>query len=202
MEPLRQVHGTAAPLPEPNISTDILVPSRVITSASRDGFGRKLFAGWRYRDDGSEDPGFVLNQPAWRDSRILVTGANFGCGSSREMAVWALVQFGIRCVVAPSFAPIFRDNCVRNGLLPVTLAADDVARLAALAQHTPQGWTADLQDCRLSLPDGTAYNFSFDARERDQLLLGLDPIGITLRHSAAIDAFVHADRKNRPWIWL
>lgn len=201
MEPLISVSGTAAPLPERNISTDAIIPSREITSASRAGYGHKLFAGWRYRPDGSENPGFVLNQPAYRASCILITGANFGCGSSREMAVWALHQFGIRCVIAPSFAPIFRENCLRNGLLPVTLPEALVAQLAARAATQAQGWRVDLSDCSVTEPDASRHAFEFDPREREQLMLGLDPIVITLRRADQITQFVTADRLRRPWIW-
>lgn len=201
MEAFVTVSGTAAPLPLDNVSTDALIPSRLITSVSRAGYGPKLFGNWRYRADGSEDPAFVLNQPPYRDSRILIAGAFFGCGSSREMAVWALRQFGIRCVIAPSFAPIFRQNCLGNGVLPVVLARDAVQRLAAQARGTPGGWHVDLQACRLTAPDGAQHVFEIDADERRRLLLGLDPIALTLQRQAAIDAFVEADRQRRPWMW-
>lgn len=201
MEPWRTVAGIAAPLMTPHISTDILVPSRVITTASRTGYGPKLLANWRYLADGRENPEFILNQAPWREACVLIVGENFGCGSSREMAVWALLQFGVRCVVAPSYASIFRENCVCNGLLPVVLPPEVVERLGALARVSPQGWTADLQHCHLIAPDGSVHAFDFDAGEREHLLLGLDPIGLTLRHADAIEAFAQADRLARPWIW-
>lgn len=201
MEPWRTVTGIAAPLMTPHISTDILVPSRTITSASRTGYGPKLLANWRYHADGRENADFVLNQAPWREACMLIAGENFGCGSSREMAVWALAQFGVRCIVAPSYASIFRENCVRNGLLPVVLPPDVVERLAALARISPQAWTADLQACQVVAPDGSVHAFEIDAVEREQLLLGLDPIGITLQHADAIEAFARADRLARPWIW-
>lgn len=202
MENFISLSGTAAPLFRSNVSTDILIPSRDITSASRKGYGPKLFAPWRYRADGSDVPEFVLNRPAYRDSCILIAGENFGCGSSREMAAWAIRQFGLRCVIAPSFAPIFRQNCLRNGVLPVTLSTDSVAHLAALAETHPAQWTVDLDDCSITAPTGGRHPFAIDAREREQLMLGLDPIGVTLQQVARIDAFVDADRKLRPWIWI
>lgn len=202
MEPFISVSGTAAPLFEPNISTDALIPSREITSASRAGYGVKLFASWRYNAEGSENPDFVLNEPAYRQARILIAGSNFGCGSSREMAAWALEQFGIRCVIAPSYAPIFRANFLRNGLLPVTLPENLVARLATIARESPHGWTVDLERGKVSEPGGQAHDFGIDPAEREQLLSGRDPIELTLQHSARIQAFAEADRQRRPWIWL
>lgn len=201
MEPFTTLSGTAAPLFEPNISTDALIPSREITSASRAGYGVKLFSNWRYSADGSEKSDFVLNEAAYRQARILIAGANFGCGSSREMAVWALEQFGIRCVIAPSYASIFRANFLRNGLLPVILPEDVVAQLARTARESPDGWTVDLERCEVREPGGQVHVFQIDAAEREQLLSGLDPIGLTLQHSAIIQAFAAADRERRPWIW-
>lgn len=201
MEAIRNVTGVAAPVMAPNTSTDILIPSREITSASREGYGPKLFAAWRYNPDGSENTAFVLNRPPWRESRILIAGENFGCGSSREMAVWALVQFGIRCIVAPSYAPIFRENCLRNGLLPVVLPQAEVEKLGVHAQSSPRGWTVDLESCSVTMPEGAQLAFEIDAREREQLLQGLDPIGVTMRQAPAIAAFIAADRRSRPWIW-
>jgi len=202
MESFVTLTGTAAPLFQPSISTDILIPSRAITSAARTGFGPKLFAPWRYGADGSELSQFVLNRPGYRDSCILIAGENFGCGSSREMAVWAVRQFGLRCVIAPSFAAIFRQNCLRNGVLPVVLPAAVVVRMAALAQSHPSPWRVSLEDCSVTDPSGSRHTFAMDAREREQLLLGMDPIEVTLRQAARIDAFVDADRKRRPWIWI
>ncbi|MBX9715694.1 MAG: 3-isopropylmalate dehydratase small subunit [Burkholderiaceae bacterium] len=202
MESFVTVQGIAAAIFQSNISTDILVPSREITSASRAGYGPKLFAPWRYHADRTEVPEFVLNRSGYRDSSILIAGENFGCGSSREMAVWAVRQFGFRCVIAPSFAPIFRQNCLRNGVLPVTLPAAVVAHLAALAETHPAEWTVDLYNCSVTDAIGSRHAFEIDAREREQLLLGLDPIGVTLQQATRIDAFVEADRKLRPWIWI
>lgn len=202
MEAFESITGTAAPLFRANIDTDTLIPSPLITNASREGYGAKLLAGWRYRADGKEEVAeFVLNQPAWRSSCILIAGENFGCGSSREMAVWAVRQFGFRCVIAPSFAPIFRQNCLRNGLLPVKLPTQLVEKLAQRAEALPRGWTVDLRDCSVTDPSGERHTFEIDTGEREQLLQGLDPISVTMKRADEIHRFVEADRRRRPWIW-
>ncbi len=202
MEAFESISGAAAPLFRTNIDTDTLIPSPLITNASREGYGPKLLAGWRYAADGKEEVAdFVLNRPEWRASSILIAGENFGCGSSREMAVWAIRQFGFRCVIAPSFAPIFRQNCLRNGLLPITLPAKAVEQLAQRAQTQPREWTVDLRGCTITDPSGERHPFEIDARERVQLLEGLDPISVTLKRADEIQAFVEADRHRRPWIW-
>ena len=202
MEAFESITGAAAPLFRANIDTDTLIPSPLITNASREGYGPKLLAGWRYGADGKEEVAdFVLNQPAWRNSCILIAGENFGCGSSREMAVWAVRQFGFRCIVAPSFAPIFRQNSLRNGLLPVTLPAKLVEELAQRAEALPRDWTVDLRDCSITDPSGRRHVFEIDPGEREQLLQGLDPISVTLQRAGEIRGFVEADRRRRPWIW-
>lgn len=202
MEAVNRIEGVAAPLLRDNIDTDVIIPSREITSPSREGYGAKLFAPWRYHAPGGpENADFVLNQGPCRQARILIAGANFGCGSSREMAVWALAQFGIRCVIAAGFGAIFRDNCIRNGLLPVELPAATVATLAACAASRPAGWCVDLSTCTVHEPSGTTHPFTIDAHEREQLLAGRDAIDLTWQHRSAIEAFEAADRQRRPWIW-
>lgn len=202
MEAFEAIRGAAAPLYRANIDTDTLIPSSLITDASREGYGPKLLAGWRYGADGkTEVDDFILNRPAWRDSCILIAGENFGCGSSREMAVWAVRQFGFRCVIAPSFAPIFRQNCLRNALLPITLPAGLVERLAQKAEASPRDWTVDLRARSVTDPSGQRHMFEIDAREREELLLGMDPISVTMQWAAEIREFARADRKRRPWIW-
>lgn len=202
MEPLLRVEGVAAPLLRDNIDTDVIIPSRDITSPSREGFGEKLFAPWRFLSPGGpENPDFVLNREPWRHARFLIAGRNFGCGSSREMAVWALVQFGIRCVIAPSFGAIFRANGIRNALLPLELPHDVVAALADAAGRGPLVLRADVQRQALRLPDGTTHAFPLDAEEREMLLSGLDAIDRTWQHREAIEAFEAADRLRRPWMW-
>ena len=202
MQAVTRVEGLAAALLRENIDTDVIIPSREITSPARDGFGGKLFAPWRYlAPGGPENPDFVLNQAPWRQARILVAGANFGCGSSREMAVWALLQFGIACVIAPSFGAIFRANCLRNALLPVTLPAAVVAELGARASAAPLWLMVDLPQGVVELPDGERHPFAFDEHEREMLLSGHDAIDRTWLQRQAIEDFEATDRRLRPWAW-
>ncbi|MGE0386843.1 MAG: 3-isopropylmalate dehydratase small subunit [Gammaproteobacteria bacterium] len=202
MEPFVRLAGLAAPMPLDNVDTDAIIPSRETRSVARDGYGEKLFANWRYTPGTRiENPDFVLNRPPWRQARILVARSNFGCGSSREAAVWSLLQFGIRCVIAPSFGAIFRNNCIRNGLLPVTLGPDVVETLLTQAQAGAM-LEVDLEACAVTGADGRRYPFHIGALEREMLLEGLDEIALTLKRSTAIDAFRARDRIARPWIHL
>jgi 3-isopropylmalate/(R)-2-methylmalate dehydratase small subunit len=198
--------AVAAPLIRANVDTDAIIPSREMKSVSKHGLAEGLFAGWRYTTIGGRDPdpAFVLNQPAYAGTRILLSGENFGCGSSREHAVWALLEYGIRAVIAPSFAPIFHGNCVRNGILPVRLDADGIARLAAAVTPDPQHrkLTIDLVQQRVAGPDGLEFGFEIEREEREMLLEGLDAIDLTLKHRDAIEAFRAGDRARRPWIYL
>jgi 3-isopropylmalate/(R)-2-methylmalate dehydratase small subunit len=198
--------AVATPLLRANVDTDAIIPSREMKSVSRHGLADGLFAGWRYTTIGGRDPDprFVLNQPAYAGTRILLAGDNFGCGSSREHAVWALDEYGIRTVIAPSFAPIFHGNCVRNGILPLRLEAASIARLAEAVAPDPQRrtLTIDLVRQRVSGPGGLDYGFEIAREEREMLLEGLDAIDLTLKHAAAIDAFQVRDRAQRPWIYL
>lgn len=187
----------AAPLLVDNVDTDAIIPSREMRSTGRDGLADGLFAPWRYSDADSrmENPDFILNQPEYRNAKILLGGDNFGCGSSREHAVWALAEWGIRCVVAPSFAPIFHGNCIRNGILPVTLERRFVEALSG------QQVTVDLGQCELRA--GTATQcFHIDAESRQMLLEGFDAIDLTLTQSDTIESWTRADRQARPWIYL
>lgn len=204
MEPFVRLTGVAAPLMRDNIDTDAIIPSRENQGVARTGYGEKLFSNWRYTPGTRiEAPSFVLNRAPYRGAVILLSGRNFGCGSSREGAVWALRQFGIRCVVAESFGAIFRNNCVRNGLLPVALPMDAVAALAAAVEAS--GGNApvevDLEALVVRAPGGVVHGFHVDPLERDMLLQGLDEIELTLRRSAEIRAFQKTDRLDRPWIW-
>jgi len=198
--------AVAAPLIRANVDTDAIIPSREMKSVSKHGLAEGLFAGWRYTTIGGRetDPQFVLNQPAYAGTQILLSGENFGCGSSREHAVWALLEYGIRAVVAPSFAPIFHGNCVRNGILPVRLDAASIARLAEAVAPDPQRRvvTVDLVRQRVSGPGGLEFSFEIEREEREMLLAGLDAIDLTLKHRDAIDAFRDRDRVQRPWIYL
>jgi 3-isopropylmalate/(R)-2-methylmalate dehydratase small subunit len=200
------ITAVAAPLLRDNIDTDIIIPSREMKSVSKSGLADGLFAGWRYREIGGRDPNpeFALNQPAYAGTAILLGGGNFGCGSSREHAVWALAEYGIRAVLAPSFAPIFFGNCVRNGIAPVILPADVVATIAAAVAQDPAGnrLTIDLRALCVSLPDGRQWSFAMGAEQREMLLEGLDAIDLTWKWRAQIENFLADDRKARPWIYL
>ena len=199
--------GIAAPLLRDNIDTDSIIPSREMRTVSRSGLADGLFAPWRYVDPNTRtrNPDFVLNQSDYVDASILLVGYNFGCGSSREHAVWALMEWGIRVVIAPSFGSIFRNNALRNGLLSVELPAEDIAALndwcgVAPSQHRP---TIDLETCTImAAPDAVPMTFAIDATARSMLLEGLDEIGLTEQQSDLIDAFEAADRARRPWAHL
>lgn len=200
MQPFTVLRGSAAPLPIDNVDTDLIIRIERLTSLQRHELGPWAFESLRYRGDGSENPDFVLNQAPWRAAPILVAGRNFGCGSSREGAVWALLARGIRCVVAESFGDIFHANCFQNGVLPVRLPADALAR--ARTACTPQAiWEVDLRAQRIVLPDGAALAFEVDPLRRAALLEGLDDIGRTLQLHDSIDAWQARDRAARPWIW-
>jgi 3-isopropylmalate/(R)-2-methylmalate dehydratase small subunit len=202
MEKFTVVRGIAAPLMMPNITTDALSPTAAGKSTSVD-LGALLFANWRYDPKGGEISDFILNKPPFRAAKILVAGSNFGCGSSRERAVWALQKFGICCVIAPSFADIFRDNAFQNGLLPVALEAGDCSALAeALKQAQDPIITVDLERCLVTGPHGAALPFEVPAERRTALLEGLAEIDVILRMEADIDAFEARDRQARPWIYL
>ncbi len=203
MEKVTVVKGVAVPLMRQNVDTDVIIPMDKMLMGDRDSLGQFAFHAWRRRADGTHDPDFVLNREAYRDARILLAGANFGCGSSREPAVWAILGMGIRCVIAPSFGAIFFDNCFANALLPVVLPADRVAAFAEQAAANPGAvFSVDLQRCRVTAPDGEEVAFAVDRRRREALLQGLDEITLTLRREPEIAAFQAADRKRRPWVYL
>lgn len=205
MEQFVQVRGVAAPLMRANIDTDLIIPSREITAPGKEGYGEKLLAPWRYlpgaHGERSENPDFVLNQAPFRNAIVLITGENFGSGSSREAAAWAVRQFGFRCVIAPSFGTIFQNNCYRNGVLPVTLPPAEVEALAQEAISGALSLTIDLLECAVRHPSGRRLCFDVPPNERRMLLEGLDDIGLTLKRSGEIEAFQRTDRVARPWIW-
>lgn len=204
MDPFRSLRAVAAPILRANVDTDAIIPSREMKSVSKTGLADGLFAGWRYTSIGGREPNpeFVLNQPAYAGTKILLGGENFGCGSSREHAVWALHEYGIRVVIAPSFSPIFRGNCVRNGIVPVTLAAEEVAKLAEFVMADPSvhPLEVDLEACEVRA-GANIQRFELESEAREMLLEGLDGIDLTLKHRADIDAFVARDRLQRPWIY-
>jgi len=206
MTPLTTLTAIAAPLIRDNIDTDAIIPSREMKSTGKSGFAGGLFAGWRYQGaSGREpDPHFVLNQPRYAGAQILLGGRNFGCGSSREHAVWALAEFGIRALLAPSFAPIFFGNCIRNGVLPALLSPDAVAEIAAAVDENPatQRLHIDVDAQTVSLPDGRCWRFPLESEAKAMLLEGMDAIELTLKLRGAIDSFQARDRVARPWIYL
>ena len=201
MEPFRTLTGVAAPLRMINVDTDKIIPKQFLKTIRRTGLGAHLFNDLRYEPDGAEIAGFVLNREPWRRARILIAGDNFGCGSSREHAPWALLDFGIRCVIAPSFADIFYNNCFKNGILPVSLPEAAVASLLDRAEAGDNARvTVDLENETVVAPDGERIAFEIDPFRRRCLLEGLDDIGLTLRKEAAIDAFEAARRARRHWL--
>lgn len=207
MEKVTVVSGIAAPLPIVNVDTDVIIRIEHLSQSPRADLGRWGFAALRFLPDGSENPAFVLNRPGWRSATILVAGRNFGCGSSREHAVWALQGMGIRCVIAPSFGDIFRSNCFQNGVLPVTLPEDIVDRLFERldpdrSAGEPRTLTVSLVDCTVTAPGVAPIPFEIEPRRRDALLQGLDDIGQTLAMADRIDTWQQADRQRRPWVWL
>jgi len=202
MEPLISVKGIVVPLLRDNVDTDSIIPAEFMRSLSTDP-GRGLFARWRYRADGSENPDFVLNDPRYRGATILLAGANFACGSSRENAVWALQRFGIRCVIALGFSDIFYANCFKNGVLPVQLPASAHALVVdeALGEEASEA-TVDLRTQEIELASGRRIGFDLDARRRAKLLSGEDEIAATLNRWATIDSFRAGHAQRAPWLYL
>jgi len=204
-EPVRQLFAVAAPLIRANVDTDAIIPSREMKTVSKTGLADGLFAGWRYTTIGGRDPepSFVLNQAPYAQTQILLGGENFGCGSSREHAVWALHEFGIRSVIAPSFAPIFFGNCIRNGIVPVRLTAEAVQRIASWVVTDPQVHRVrvDVDALCVEAGEGMRWAFELDPESREMLLEGLDAIDLTLKSKTDIDAFLERDRIERPWIY-
>ncbi len=202
MQKFTRLTGIAAPLFRANVDTDAIIPSREMKKVSKEGLGEGMFADWRYSDVANrvENPDFILNWPCFRKAPILLAGPNFGCGSSREHAVWALQDYGIRCVIAPSFGAIFQGNCVRNGILPLVLPEPSVAALAQAA--TPQTLTVDLAAQSVRVPDGTELPFTIAPADKEMLLEGLDAIGVTLKRLPAIKDFEGSYRARNPWLFF
>ncbi len=203
MEKYSIVTGPAVAMLRDNIDTDAIIPVPYMISAMRPNYGKGLFGNWRYVRDFEERPDFILNRPAYRKAKVLIGGTNFGCGSSREMAVWALHEFGFRCVIAPSFGEIFFNNCFKSEFLPVVLPAEIVARFAAEADKAAgmKNFTVDLPKQTIAAPSGESVAFEINAERKEILLQGLDEIGLTLRHEAAIAGFQQRDRAARPWVY-
>jgi 3-isopropylmalate/(R)-2-methylmalate dehydratase small subunit len=199
MQPFTVLTGVAASLKMVNVDTDMIIPKQYLKTIERTGLGRGLFSEMRYRDDGSENPDFVLNKPAYRKAQIIVAGDNFGCGSSREHAPWALLDFGIRCVISTSFADIFYNNCFKNGILPIKVSPEDLDKLFDDADRGANATiTIDLGSQEIRGPDGGTVKFEIDPFRRHCLLNGLDDIGLTMEKAPKIEAY---ERKlaERPW---
>ena len=201
MEKFTTFDGVAAPFPMIDCDTDRIIPARFLKTIKRTGLGVNLFNDVRYGNDGSEVPDFVLNKPAYRDAKLLVAGANFGCGSSREHAPWALVDFGIRCVIAPSFADIFYSNSFKNGMLLITLPQDIIDKLMEDAENGENArLSVDLEKQQVTRPDGEAIEFEIDAFKKHCLLNGLDDIGLTMQKEDKITAFEGGAKASQPWL--
>ena len=202
MDKFTTLTGIAAPLPMINVDTDMIIPKQFLKTIKRTGLGKHLFDEMRYDASGKEIPDFVLNRPAYRKASILVAGENFGCGSSREHAPWALLDFGIRCVIAPSFADIFYNNCFKNGILPIALPKEDVTKLLDDAERGANAVIAiDLEKQEITGPDGGRLRFEIDPFRKHCLLNGLDDIGLTLEKAAEIDGYEARQRAQQPWLW-
>ncbi len=201
MEKFTVLTGVAAPLPMMNVDTDMIIPKQFLKTIKRTGLGKNLFDEMRYTPDGKEVADFVLNRPAYRQAKILVSGANFGCGSSREHAPWAIADFGIRCVIAPSFADIFYNNCFKNGILPIQLPQEQVDKLMDDAVRGANAIvTVDLEKLEIRGPDGGCIPFSLDSFRRHCLLNGLDDIGLTLAKADKIATFESQRQTSLPWL--
>jgi 3-isopropylmalate/(R)-2-methylmalate dehydratase small subunit len=201
MDKFTTLTAVAAPLPIVNVDTDMIIPKQYLKTIQRSGLGKALFDEMRHHQDGSEIPDFVLNQPAYRGAKILVTGANFGCGSSREHAPWALLDFGIRCILAPSFADIFYGNCFKNGILPIALPQAEIDKLMDDAERGANAVISiDLEKQEIRGPDGGVITFEIDPFRKQILMNGWDDIALTLRDEPSISTFEAEKKLSRPWL--
>ncbi|MDT3378655.1 3-isopropylmalate dehydratase small subunit [Labrys portucalensis] len=201
MDKFTTLTGVAAPLEIMNVDTDMIIPKQYLKTIKRTGLGAGLFSEMRFNDDGSENPDFVLNKPAYRQAKILVAGDNFGCGSSREHAPWALLDFGIRCVISTSFADIFYNNCFNNGILPIVVSESDLEKLFDDARRGANATlTVDLEAQEIHGPDGGSVKFDIDPARKNKLLKGLDDIGVTMEKTPSISSFEQKTAAARPWI--
>ena len=202
MEKFTRLTGVAAPMDAINVDTDQIIPKLHLRTIKRTGLGKVLFDELRFHPDGTEKPEFVLNREPYRNAAILVAGDNFGCGSSREHAPWALLDFGIRCIISTSFADIFYNNCFKNGILPIMVSADELQALMADASDRENPvLTVDLETQRITRPNGAALSFAIDEFRRECLLEGLDDIGLTMQKMDRIDAFEARQREEQPWLY-
>ena len=201
MQKFEVLNGVAAPMNIVNIDTDMIIPKQFLKTIKRTGLGKSLFYEMRFTQEGQEQPDFVLNKPAYRKAEILVAGDNFGCGSSREHAPWALLDFGIRCVISTSFADIFYNNCFKNGILPIKVSPDDLKKLLDDASRGSNATlTIDLPNQEIRGPDGGKVKFEIDAFRKHCLLNGLDDIGLTMEKASSIEAFEQKNAASHPWL--
>lgn len=201
MKPFTTLRSIAAPLRMMNIDTDIIIPKQFLKTIKRSGLGVSAFFDLRYHDDGSEKADFVLNRPEYRAAEVLITGENFGCGSSREHAPWAILDMGYRCVIASSFADIFYNNCFKNGILPLALPQDQIDQLMDAAEQNPEGAVeVDLDKQTVTRGNQFSFDFEIDPFRKHCLMNGLDDIGLTLEKAAAIDTFEAQDKDKRSWV--
>ena len=202
MQKFTKLTGVAAPMDAINVDTDQIIPKLHLRTIKRTGLGKVLFDELRFNPDGTEKPEFVLNREPYRNAEVLVAGDNFGCGSSREHAPWALLDFGIRCVISTSFADIFYNNCFKNGILPITVSADELqALMADASDHENPVLTVDLHAQEITRPNGATVRFQIDEFRRECLLDGLDDIGLTMQKVEMIDAFEKTQRERQPWLY-
>ena len=200
MQPFTSLTGVAAPMKITNVDTDMIIPKQYLKTIARTGLGKGLFSEMRYREDGAENPDFVLNKPVWRGASILIAGDNFGCGSSREHAPWALLDYGLRCIISTSFADIFYNNCFKNGILPITVSQADLDKLMDDARRGANAtMTIDLPAQEIRGPDGGVVKFEIDAFRKHCLINGLDDIGLTMEKANAIADFEKQNANARPW---
>jgi 3-isopropylmalate/(R)-2-methylmalate dehydratase small subunit len=201
MDKFTTLEGVAAPLKIINVDTDMIIPKQYLKTIKRTGLGKGLFSEQRYKDDGSENPDFILNKPAYRNSKVLVAGDNFGCGSSREHAPWALLDFGLRCVISTSFGDIFYNNSFKNGILPIRVTQDELDKLFDDAERGANATlTIDLEKQEIRGPDGGSITFEIDEHRKHCLLNGLDDIGLTMVKKDKIDTFEDKVGAERPWM--
>ena len=201
MDKFTTLEGVAAPLKIINVDTDMIIPKQYLKTIKRTGLGKGLFSEMRYKDDGSENPDFILNKPAYRNAKIIVAEDNFGCGSSREHAPWALLDYGIKCVISTSFADIFFNNCFQNGVLPIKVSPEDLEKLMDDADRGSNSTlTVDLEAQEIRGPDGGVVKFEIDPYRKQCLLEGLDDIGITLVKAPKIDTFEARNKTSHPWV--
>ncbi|MBS7696831.1 MULTISPECIES: 3-isopropylmalate dehydratase small subunit [unclassified Chelatococcus] len=201
MDKFTTLTGVAAPLEIVNVDTDMIIPKQYLKTIKRTGLGAGLFAEMRFKEDGSENPDFILNKPAYRNAQILVAGDNFGCGSSREHAPWALLDFGIRCVISTSFADIFYNNCFQNGILPIKVSPEDLEKLMDDARRGANATlTVDLESQTIKGPDGGSITFDLDPFRKHCMLNGLDGVGLTMEKRDAISSYETKTKETHPWL--